>query len=371
MAVANVALTDTFDVWRTRTNQIAFQSNGFEGYILNLYERSNNSPSYVYANNIGVQANAFASAAIASNNITVGAGANVYASLAANGANAYMIAVQNGANTAVGQGANSYLLAVISGANTAVGNGANSYAAIVVGGFANTNAANGTYISTGAVKLGVGGTSAALTARAGAVTYSTASALALTLAGTTGQVLTSGGTGAPTWTNQNALDVSTAAYATSSGSATSATTFTSTSQNSQFNSIGVGTTASGTAGTITATGDIIAFSSDARLKGDIQTITDALSKVKLITGVTYIHNDIAKSFGYTDESRFAGVLAQEVEAVLPEVVVPAPFDVADDGTSKSGENYKTVKYEKIVPLLIEAIKELTAKVEMLESRVNE
>ena len=63
------------------------------------------------------------------------------------------------------------------------------------------------------------------------------------------------------------------------------------------------------------------------------------------------------------------IAVSEVEVVLPEVVVPAPFDVADDGTSKSGENYKTVKYEKIVPLLIEAIKELTAKVEMLESKV--
>jgi hypothetical protein len=130
-----------------------------------------------------------------------------------------------------------------------------------------------------------------------------------------------------------------------------------------------GLTSLAVSGAITATGDITAFSSDARLKGDIQTITDALSKVKLITGITYKHNDLAKSFGYTDENRYAGVLAQEVEAVLPEVVVPAPFDIADDGTSKSGENYKTVKYEKIVPLLIEAIKELTVKVEMLESKV--
>jgi hypothetical protein len=107
------------------------------------------------------------------------------------------------------------------------------------------------------------------------------------------------------------------------------------------------------------------------LKGDIHTITNALSKVKLITGITYKHNDLAKSFGYTDESRFAGVLAQEVEAVLPEVVVPAPFDVADDGTSKSGENYKTVKYEKIVPLLIEAIKELSDKVNLLQNELSE
>ena len=63
--IANVALTDTFDIWRTRTNQLAVQSNAFEGNILDLYNRGNNSPSYAYANNIGVQANAFASATIA------------------------------------------------------------------------------------------------------------------------------------------------------------------------------------------------------------------------------------------------------------------------------------------------------------------
>ena len=132
-----------------------------------------------------------------------------------------------------------------------------------------------------------------------------------------------------------------------------------------------GLTSLAVSGAITATGDITAFSSDARLKGDIQTITNALSKVKLITGITYRHNDLAKSFGYTDENRFAGVLAQEVEAVLPEVVVPAPFDIADDGTSKSGENYKTVKYEKIVSLLIEAIKELSTQVESMKLEIEE
>jgi hypothetical protein len=63
--------------------------------------------------------------------------------------------------------------------------------------------------------------------------------------------------------------------------------------------------------------------------------------------------------------REAGVFAQDVQAVLPEAVRPAPFD-HELGKSKSGENYLTVKYDKIVPLLIEAIKELTQRIEDLE-----
>jgi len=62
-----------------------------------------------------------------------------------------------------------------------------------------------------------------------------------------------------------------------------------------------------------------------------------------------------------------GVSAQEVKAVLPEVVSAAPFDLDEKGESKSGENYMTVNYEKLVPLLIEAIKELKAEVEALKA----
>jgi len=61
-----------------------------------------------------------------------------------------------------------------------------------------------------------------------------------------------------------------------------------------------------------------------------------------------------------------GVLAQDVERVLPEAVKPAPFDILklNEGIeiSMSGENYKTVQYEKLVPLLIEAIKELNNQI---------
>ena len=68
----------------------------------------------------------------------------------------------------------------------------------------------------------------------------------------------------------------------------------------------------------------------------------------------------------------AGVLAQEVEAVLPQATAPAPFDLENDNgqtVSKSGKNYLTVQYEKIVPLLIEAIKEQQAQIEELKKKI--
>jgi hypothetical protein len=122
-------------------------------------------------------------------------------------------------------------------------------------------------------------------------------------------------------------------------------------------------------GAITASGDITAYVSDKRLKTNITLIPNALAKIKAINGVTYNFNDVAASFGYADSSRHVGVIAQEIETVLPEVVKLAPFDIDEvDGvkTSRSGENYKTVQYEKIIPLLIEAIKELSAEVEALK-----
>lgn len=121
-------------------------------------------------------------------------------------------------------------------------------------------------------------------------------------------------------------------------------------------------------GAITATGDVTAFSSDERLKTNINTIPNALDKVKSIRGVTYNWNDVAIGYGFGDTNEHAGVLAQDLQRVLPQVVRNAAFDVAEDGSSKSGEHYLTVQYDKIIPLLIEAIKELSAEVEALKSR---
>lgn len=126
------------------------------------------------------------------------------------------------------------------------------------------------------------------------------------------------------------------------------------------------------AGYIVATNDVYAGYSDRRLKKDIKPIANALEKIKQISGITYKNNDIAAEYGYTDTSEQVGVLAQEIQKVLPQVVKPAPFDVDnEDGkvVSKSGENYLTVQYEKIIPLLIEAIKEQQLQIEELKSKV--
>ena len=89
-----------------------------------------------------------------------------------------------------------------------------------------------------------------------------------------------------------------------------------------------------------------------------------------MNGVTYRPNNTAIELGFIDTDRKVGVFADEVERVLPEAVKSAPFDVEHDEHGKeqsiSGKEYKTVQYEKLVPLLIEAIKELTEKVERLE-----
>ena len=132
--------------------------------------------------------------------------------------------------------------------------------------------------------------------------------------------------------------------------------------------LSVGTTADPGAGAIYATGNITAYYSDARLKDFKGKIDGALDKVSQLNGYYYTENAKAEEFGYNNKAMQVGVSAQEVKVVLPEVVSAAPFDLDEKGESKSGENYMTVNYEKLVPLLIEAIKELKAEVEALKAK---
>jgi len=126
-------------------------------------------------------------------------------------------------------------------------------------------------------------------------------------------------------------------------------------------------------GAITATGDITAFSSDERLKTNIVSIPNALSKIHLLDGITYDWNELALSFGFVPDNRRhdVGLLAQQVQFVLPEAIAPAPFDTdPDTGESISGEHYLTVRYDKLVPLLIEAIKEQQLQIDELKTILN-
>ena len=126
--------------------------------------------------------------------------------------------------------------------------------------------------------------------------------------------------------------------------------------NYQFNSIGVGTEASTVAGEIRAAGDVTAYySSDIRLKENINPIDNALTKVEMISGNTYDWKEGFEQI-HSNKGRDVGVIAQELEKVLPEVV------------TERETGYKAVNYEKIVPLLIEAIKELSTKIKELESK---
>jgi hypothetical protein len=130
--------------------------------------------------------------------------------------------------------------------------------------------------------------------------------------------------------------------------------------NADFVSIGGG---------LTATGDITANTSDVRLKENIRIIDNPLEKIENIRGVYFNYTDDAKKkTGYTNDEEQVGFIAQEVQKILPHIVKPAPFD-KDQSTGKSisGENYLTIQYEKIVPLLLEGIKELKHQIDELKN----
>ena len=268
VALANVALTDTFDTWRIRTNQIIVKGNEDELTTTASFAKAN--VANVLAFNTGTGANAFTSATIAGANTAVGTGANTY-----------LLAVIAGANTAVGTGANAFTSATISGANTAVGTGANT---ISIAAFAKANAA---------------------------------------LANTTGTVF------------EGIL------YITAN--------------------LGIGLTTTPAArlhvvGDIVATGDITSAYSDERLKDILEPVQNATSKILTLDTFYYKPNQTALDLGLNNE-RHIGLSAQQVQRVVSEVVKKAPI----------GNDYLTVQYERLVPLLIASIKELTERIEILEN----
>jgi hypothetical protein len=119
-------------------------------------------------------------------------------------------------------------------------------------------------------------------------------------------------------------------------------------------------------GSMSASGNVISNTSDARLKTNVENITNALDKVTALNGVTYNWNDVAAEHGFNTEVKEVGLIAQEVQNVLPEIIHNAPFDRDLEGNSKSGEDYITLQYERVVPLLVEAIKELNEEIKKLK-----
>ena len=131
-------------------------------------------------------------------------------------------------------------------------------------------------------------------------------------------------------------------------------------------------------GTAVFAGNVTAFASDRRLKTNIKPINNALQKVMSIRGVTYDWIDEVEELGFNPGRKHdcIGVIAQELEqAGVEQVVMPAPFDRMRsaetnwEDVSKSGQEYKTVDYEKLTALLIEAVKEQQETIQSLQQRI--
>jgi hypothetical protein len=97
--------------------------------------------------------------------------------------------------------------------------------------------------------------------------------------------------------------------------------------------------------------------SDGRLKANVTQLTDVLDRVDKIRGVSFEWNEMSEVVGACPGERQIGVIAQEVDAVFPELV-----STPEDG-------YKSVDYAKLTPVLIEAVKELKSQNEALQRRI--
>jgi hypothetical protein len=135
------------------------------------------------------------------------------------------------------------------------------------------------------------------------------------------------------------------------------------------------TNASYCGGTLYVVGDVYSATSDERLKIIEGPITDAVAKVMELEGFYYYDNEIAKSLGVVGNRRKLGLSAQKLNLVIPEVVVPAPFDqdenLPTESKSVSGEDYLTAQYDRVVPLLVNAIKEHEHTIQSQQTQIDE
>ena len=127
-------------------------------------------------------------------------------------------------------------------------------------------------------------------------------------------------------------------------------------------------------GTIYAVGDVVSSYSDERLKDKTRDVTEALSIISELNAFYYTANDTARKYTRTDDEEKIGLSAQDVQKVLPSIVSLSAFDTELDNngniTSKTGQNYLTVDYARIVPILIQAIKEQQKEIDSLKEKIN-
>ena len=312
MALSNVALTDTFDVWRTRTNQLVLVTNDMDSNV-SLYFTSNSAP------------------------LTLSASAlrkgNVYFQLSSNSD------VNNTQTTTVATSKAVNDSYVFGGVSFNKANAANvlafSSGITASAGFDKANAANLLAFSTGI-------TTVAAFDKANAALANTSTVYSGTL-----QFSSNGTVSAPSLTSSS--NTKSGLYWPTGG----AVALTASGQHGVYvaatGNVGIGTTTTSyklyVQGDIYATGDITAFSSEA-IKTDVATITNALNTVESLRGVSYTRTD--------NQQKKIGLIAQEVQRVLPEVVV-------------NSDNNIGVNYQTLTALLIEAVKELSEKVRKLEA----
>ena len=114
-------------------------------------------------------------------------------------------------------------------------------------------------------------------------------------------------------------------------------------------------------GKLMAENDVIAFASDKRLKENIVEISNPLDKIQQVRGVYFDWNQKSKEEGFkaAREKNEIGMIAQEVEQIIPQAIEPAPFN----------KEYKTIKYDRLIPLLVECIKDQQKQINELKSKI--
>ena len=225
-------------------------------------------------------------------------------------------------------------------------------------GITNANLANSS-VTVGSTSIALGASATTIAGLTSVTSTTFVGALTGNASGSsgscTGNAATATTAGTVTTAAQTAItSVGTLTGLTSSG-AVSITN--STASSSKITGALIVTGGVGVSGAMYVGGEITAYASDAALKTNVEVIENALEKVEAIRGVSYDWNDDGLALGLNDTKQI-GVIAQEVETVIPELVC----DSAHAG-------YKTVKYDKLTALLIEAVKELSAKVRVLEAQL--
>ena len=323
--ISNVS-TGTAPLVVTSTTVVAnLNSNALQG----------NTPSQSATANTIVQRNAdgniTANFYIGNGSQLTGISASVSFPLANGTSNINIPTASGNINFSIGGSANEVIF-TSTGANV---NGTLDVTGLITGNGNGLTQLNASNIATGTLGVGRGGLGITTTPTNGQIPIGNGTTyVAATITGTANQVTVTNGAGTITLAGPQSLG---------------------TSNDVQFNSLGVGTAGSAVAGEIRATNNITAYYSDDRLKTKLGNIENALAKIKQLQGFFYEANDVAVSLGYS-KKREVGLSAQEMLNILPEVVTTAPID----------DKYYTIWYEKVIPLLVEGIKELSSQVEELK-----